>query len=44
MQKSYESKDNTNGSGKGGVVGKGGNVVKDTDEMTKIDKIQQEAE
>ena len=37
-----ENKDNINRAGKGGVVDKGGNVVNDTDEMTKIDKIQQD--
>jgi hypothetical protein len=29
--------------GKGGVADKGGNVVNDTDEMTKIDNIQHDA-
>jgi hypothetical protein len=43
MQKKCENKDNINGAGKGGVIGEGGNVVNDTDEMTKIDKIQQDA-
>jgi hypothetical protein len=41
--KNCENKDNINGAGKGGVVYEGGNVVNDTYEMTKIDKIQQEA-
>jgi hypothetical protein len=39
----FENKDNINWAGKGGVVDKGGNVVNDTNEMTKINKIQQEA-
>jgi hypothetical protein len=43
MQKNYDNKDNINGGGKGGVVDEGGNVVNDTDEMTKIEKFQQEA-
>ncbi len=43
MQKKCENKDNTNEAGKGGVVDEGGHVVNDMDEMTKIDKIQQEA-
>ncbi len=43
MQKKCENEDNINGAGKGGVVDGGGNVVNDTDEMTKIDKIQQVA-
>ncbi len=43
MQKKCENNDNINGAGKGGVVDNGGNMVNDTDEMTKIDKIQQDA-
>ncbi len=34
-----ENKDTINGAGKGGVDDEGGNVVNDTDEMIKIDKI-----
>ena len=43
MQKKCENKDNINGAGKGGVVDEGGNEVNDTDEMTKIEKVHQEA-
>ncbi len=43
MQKKYESKDEINGGGKGGLDDKGGNGMNDTDEMTKIEKFQQEA-
>jgi hypothetical protein len=42
-EKNCENKDNINGAGEEGVVDKGRNVVNDTDEMTNIDKIQQEA-
>ncbi len=42
-EKNCENEDNINGAGKGGVVDKGGNVVNDTDEKTKIEKFQQEA-
>jgi hypothetical protein len=42
-EKNCEIKDSINGAGKGGQVDEGGNVVNDKDEMTKIDKIQQEA-
>jgi hypothetical protein len=38
-ERNCKNKDNINGAGKGGVVGEGGNVVNDTDEMTKVDKI-----
>ncbi len=42
-EKKCENEDNINGTGKGGVVDESGNEVNDTDEMTKIEKIQQEA-
>jgi hypothetical protein len=42
-EKNCENEDNIEFAGKGGVVDEGGNVVNDMDEMTKIDKIQQEA-
>jgi hypothetical protein len=42
-EKYRENEDNINGAGKGGVVDEGGNVVNDTDEMTKIEKFQQDA-
>ncbi len=43
MQKKIENEDYINGAGKEGVVDKGGNVVNDRDEWTKIDKFQQDA-
>jgi hypothetical protein len=42
-EENCENEDNINGTGKIGDVDDGGNGVNDTDEMTKNDKIQQDA-